>query len=252
MRVVFFYGDAMGKKIEVKAGDRFNSWTVIREVEKRGKHRYFLCKCTCGKKIEVRLYDLIDGKSSKCKSCASKGTHNSIIHGLSKHPLYKVWKGIISRCFTQSATGYYRYGGKGITVCSEWRNDFKIFYDWAISHNWEKRLSIDRINNDGNYEPSNCRFVTCRENNLNQRLIRADNASGFRGVSFNKKIKKWQAYISVKNKLYYLGYHNTVKEAVQARNKFIIDNELEHEYEIQPVSTACHSCTYSCITTSCF
>lgn len=89
-------------------------------------------------------------------------------HGLRFHPLYHVWVDIRQRCTNTNHKRYYGWGGRGIKVCEEWRT-FKPFYDWAISNNWEKGLQIDRIDNDGNYEPSNCRFVTTEVNSRNKR-----------------------------------------------------------------------------------
>lgn len=89
-------------------------------------------------------------------------------HGLRDHPLYKKRLNIIDRCENKKYKGYSRYGGRGITICPEWRNSFLSFYTWAINNGWKNGFQIDRINNDCNYEPSNCRFVTSIENNRNK------------------------------------------------------------------------------------
>ena len=93
-------------------------------------------------------------------------------HGLSKTPLYKIWSNMKSRCYCKSATRYERYGGRGITVCDEWRKDFMAFYNWAYSSGYETGLSIERININLGYSPSNCKWIlkseqsknTCRTN----------------------------------------------------------------------------------------
>lgn len=90
-------------------------------------------------------------------------------HRLSNHPLYHCLAGMIQRCTNKKNAAYKYYGGRGILLCAEWRNNFEAFYLWAIDNGWEKGLTIDRINNDGNYEPGNCRWVTLKENMNNMR-----------------------------------------------------------------------------------
>jgi len=90
-------------------------------------------------------------------------------HGLSGHPIYQVWYGMNRRCYNKNCYSYRNYGGRGISVCDEWRNNVKIFADWAFKNGYKKELQIDRIDNYGNYEPSNCRFVTNKKNSRNRR-----------------------------------------------------------------------------------
>jgi hypothetical protein len=90
-------------------------------------------------------------------------------HGLSKHPLYFVRNRIKSACKNPKYTDYPNYGGRGIKICSEWDNDFLSFYNWAMENGYKDGLQIDRIDNDGNYNPLNCRWVTCQENLMNKR-----------------------------------------------------------------------------------
>ena len=77
-----------------------------------------------------------------------------------------------NRCYNQNSKRYVAWGGRGIIVCDEWRNNFKAFYDWAMSHGYEEGLTLDRINNDGNYEPNNCRWTTIQEQNKNKRNVK--------------------------------------------------------------------------------
>uniref|UniRef100_A0A6M3IM27 Uncharacterized protein n=1 Tax=viral metagenome TaxID=1070528 RepID=A0A6M3IM27_9ZZZZ len=131
----------------------------------------FLCPF-CNKRIEKTL---ANGKYNN--SCGCMRTEHAIKHGLfmidgKRNPIFTIWYLMRERCKNPKATHYKYYGGRGISVCSEWANDFAIFHKWAIEHGWEKGLQIDRINNDGNYEPLNCRFVTCQINIQNSRIAK--------------------------------------------------------------------------------
>ena len=90
-------------------------------------------------------------------------------HGLRHTRLYRIWLQMKNRCFNKKTGRYCDYGARGITVCDEWRNDFKEFYDWAMSNGYSDELTIDRINNDGNYEPTNCRWVDAKTQARNSR-----------------------------------------------------------------------------------
>ncbi len=126
-------------------------------------------------------------------------------HGLWKHPLYKTWGKMKERCYNQKYKSYKNYGGRGITVCEEWKHDPKTFVEWCLAHGWQKGLLIDRRDNEGNYSPDNCRFVDAGLSARNKRLLRSDNTSGYVGVSFHKKDNKYQAHIAMKGERKYLG-----------------------------------------------
>lgn len=92
------------------------------------------------------------------------GPRNSLYkHGLTEHPLHLRWKAMLERCYYPHNKAYSHYGGRGIEVCAEWRHDFKAFYDWAIENGWDESLTLDRIDNDGNYCPENCRWISMKE-----------------------------------------------------------------------------------------
>ena len=90
-------------------------------------------------------------------------------HGMTNTRLYRIWINIKTRCLNKKDNHYNRWGGRGITICEEWLNDFMNFYDWAMVNGYQENLSIDRIDNNGNYEPNNCRWSTIKEQNRNQR-----------------------------------------------------------------------------------
>ena len=127
-------------------------------------------------------------------------------HGYRYHLLYNVWRAMRSRCCYKHNDNYKYYGGRGIFVCDEWQQSAGSFIRWALLNGWEKGLHIDRIDNNGNYCPGNCRFLTPSISVQNQRLLRSHNTSGYRGVSFHKLAKKWTAHIRINGKLKHLGY----------------------------------------------
>lgn len=147
--------------------EKFDEWTVIKRVENnKNGSTMWLCRCSCGKERIVYGGSLRIGRS---KSCG----HYYRARGNPKHggrwtKLYMVWASMRSRCFTVSNKNYENYGGRGITVCKEW-DDFSVFREWALANGYKQGLSIDRIDNDGNYEPSNCRWATPHEQRINQR-----------------------------------------------------------------------------------
>ena len=158
---------------------------------------------------------------------------NWIKHRLSSHPYYKLWHSIISRCYNNKDKGYHNYGGRGITVCDEWRSGLKAFIDYvSLLHKPEQNnLTLDRIKNNEGYKPGNLRWVNMHIQNTNQRK-RKDNISGYTGVSYLKKLDQWRSEIKVNRKTFFLGHHNTTRQAVNVRNEFIMEKKL-NEYSLQ-------------------
>ena len=164
----------MSTKVEIKEGDKFNQLTFVRETKPRiridnRKRRRAIFKCDCGSINEYDYFGVKTGHTKRCLSCSRKiGSENRKTHGKVDHPLYRKWRDMKNRCYNSKVDRYKNYGARGIGLCDEWKNDFGAFYNWAIKNGWKKHLQIDRKNNDENYSPGNCRFVTQIENGFNK------------------------------------------------------------------------------------
>ena len=158
-------------KTDSLIGKTFGRLTIL-NVDHIGpsRNKYYRCVCSCGQKKIVSRSGLISGDIVSC-GCYREEHKREFgkIHGLHSHKLYGVWSGIVQRCTNNRASNYSRYGGRGIAVCDEWRDDFKAFYDWAITHGYNDGLTIDRIDVNGNYTPNNCRWVFPRDQYSNKR-----------------------------------------------------------------------------------
>jgi hypothetical protein len=224
----------MGKFIDLE-GQKFGRWTVG---EYLGNSKW-LCRCECGVEKQVYSIGLRIGTSKSCGCLSSelvskRNSERNQTHGLSKDPIYEVYSNMIGRCSKKEGAYYRDYTLRGIVVCSEWSriNQGALhFIEWAKANGYRKGLQLDREDNDGNYEPSNCRFVTPRENSMNTRMS-ANNKSGYEGIGFHKASEKWRSRVVIFGKERYLGLHGTKKQALEARNNYIIKNNLT-EYKIQ-------------------
>lgn len=111
---------------------------------------------------------------------------HGLVHG-SRHPLYTAWQNMKGRCKNKNNPKYHRYGGRGIQVCKEWLDDVNHFVGWALSNGWEKGKTLDRIDNDGNYEPSNCQWVSVE---MNSRKKSTTKLSIKQAVEIREKLNK--------------------------------------------------------------
>lgn len=125
------------------------------------------CLCDCGNETVVYAHNLKSGNSKSC-GCLHKG-HSGVTHGGSRSRLHRIWCHMKDRCYNQNCKAYKWYGKLGVSVCSEWVNDFPKFREWAISNGYRDDLTIDRINPFGNYEPINCRWISLCEQATNKR-----------------------------------------------------------------------------------
>lgn len=155
--------------------------------DKKNKHGVYtwLCVCECGNKIVVPCTSLKNGDTKSC-GCLKRETVSNRMstHGLSKTRLYRVWAGIKNRCYNEKASNYKYYGAKGITMCSEWKNSFEKFHDWAFENGYDETANaqsctIDRIDITKGYYPDNCRWV--------DHTVQCNNQTSNKLFSFNSK-----------------------------------------------------------------
>ena len=191
------------------------------------KVRFGLYKCGfCGTDFKANTNDINNGHSKSCGCYQKRRTsETNKTHGLGYTKLYKIWTSMKNRVFNVKHKNYNDYGGRGITICDEWL-DVQNFYNWAMSNGYSDELSIDRIDNEGNYCPENCRWTTRTIQSRNTRIPK-NNTSGYKGVSYNKRDEKYRAYIYIKSKRIGLGYFKTAVEGAIAYNNYIIENNLE-------------------------
>lgn len=191
------------------------------------KRRFGAYKCGfCGTNFKANTYEISIGNTKSCGCYRKKvSSESNKTHGLVGTRLYNIWSQIKDRTLNLKNKNYGDYGGRGITICDEWL-DIQNFYTWAMSNGYSDGLSIDRIDNNGNYCPENCRWATQIVQSRNQR-IQKNNKSGYRGVSYPKGEDKYRAQITVNNKSIYIGSFLTAVEGAIAYNNYIIENNLE-------------------------
>lgn len=212
-------------------GNKYNRLTVVSYLGMKSdgyrNRPYLLCLCDCGAEVELNASLVEKGKTKSC-GCLQreKAREAKTKHGLSDDILYNAWSNIRQRCFNKNKNDYKHYGGRGVTVCDEWNNSFESFYNWSINNGWDKGLEIDRINNDGNYEPSNCQWITQQKNkSYGKRRNSSKNKTGSVGVYKHNGYDKYVSNVSVNGNRYYLGVFNTIEDAIMARENKIKEIE---------------------------
>lgn len=175
----------MSKFVDL-TGQKFGRLTVLKILGKGQDGRYkYLCKCDCNKEVEVKGVYLTTGQVRSCGCLVhdtsrenalkrNKGNKFGEKHGKSHTRLYKIWKGMKRRCYSKTCETYKNYGGKGIEVCKEWKDNFENFYSWAMDNGYNDQVkrgecTIERKDYNGNYEPNNCEWKTIQEQQSNKR-----------------------------------------------------------------------------------
>lgn len=195
-------------------GQRFGRW-IVKERAPDDKNRVtrWHCRCDCGNENTVYGNALKNGRSSSC-GCrlVEVAITSNTTHGLHKSSEYKAWDHMVQRCTNPNNENYKHYGGRGIRVCDRWGNSFENFYaDMGPSNG----LTLDRRNNDGHYEPGNCRWVDWTTQRHNQRM-RSNNKTGTTGVSQNKDGTFRATFVGRKEKTLDRSYDN-INSAIEAR-----------------------------------
>jgi len=176
----------------------------------KGTRHYWLCRCECGNEVIVRKDHLTSYKVRSC-GCLNKEQLNSIRHltvkhNHRKHRLYHIWISLKGRCYNKSNTKYKNYGERGVRVCDEWINNFAAFYDWSIENGYDENAkygecTIERIDVNGNYEPSNCKWANEQE--------QANNRTTNCNITYNNEthtLAEWARIAKIKYATLYMRY----------------------------------------------
>jgi hypothetical protein len=191
----------MGDTLKDLTGMWFGRWFVIERAPDKGKAVMWRCRCYCGREKIVHGTSLKSGASTMCRHCSNL-SRKPRSHGLTHHPLYRIWQRIKGSTTNPNHQDYEWYGGKGVRVCEEWFNDFMNFYEWSLTNGYQQGLTIDRIDVNGDYDPSNCRWVTFEEQALN----RTDNVYlTYGGVT--RTIMEWSRITGINPGTLYGRYH---------------------------------------------
>lgn len=187
----------MSKLIDL-TGQHFGYWKVIeRSANTKGGQTAWLCECKCGKRKIIQASNLRNHSSKSC-GCIRKEelSQRNIRHGMAGTRLYGIWNNMIQRTTNANNPRYCDYGGRGIEVCKEWKEDFEVFEKWAIENGYAENLTIDRKDNDKGYCPDNCRWATKKEQNLN---TRQNHYLTFNGET--KSLAEWADVTGIKRRI---------------------------------------------------
>lgn len=204
-------------KFNININYKFGYLTVT-DAKEDSKH-ILLCKCKCGKNKRINKYNLINGITQSCGCYHPNATHKK-----SKSRLYSIWCDMKSRCYNPNIKNYKHYGARGIEVCAEWKTDFVEFEKWSLENNYNKNLTIDRIDVNGNYEPSNCRWATTKQ--------QANNKTTNRYIFYDGKsltISEWSKIIGISSNA--LSNRLCKWDIEKALNTLPVNNITLYEYK---------------------
>lgn len=182
------------------SGQRFGRLITIKRLIPSGETRNkWLCQCDCGNKCLATTSDLRRGKTKSC-GCLKKelDKNRNKRHGMSNTSLHKRWRSIKDRCFNSKSKSFKNYGGRGISMCDEWKNSFESFENWALGNGYQENLTIERIDVDGNYEPKNCCWIPLEEQAKNRRTTRL---ISFNGETYS--IREWSKRLGISESTLY-------------------------------------------------
>lgn len=204
-------------------GKKFGYWTIIDSATGKDRKKAYLCECKCGKRKIVYLDTLKQGTSKSC-GCFHREEmkQRQTTHGKTGQRIIRIYYDMKSRCYDEKNKRFSDYGGRGIKICDEWKNNPARFVEWSNENGYADGLSIDRIDNDGDYEPSNCRWITLKQQAQNRR-----SCVMFTFFGVTKNLKQWCECIGENYKKMYARYirgYETFREDDVEKIKNYIQN----------------------------
>ena len=198
-------------------------------------HVIITCKA-CKEDFEVPFWKS-KGHTTRCPNCRQN-------HKQTNTRLYQIWENMKQRCYNPNNTSYALYGGLGIIIQEDWKNDFTKFHIWAHENGYREHLTIDRKDGSKGYFSDNCRWVTQTIQSRNVKQVSKNNSTGYKGVFIKKdgRKKKFSSKITVNYKEINLGNYYSITEAAQAYNNYVVANNLEHTLNIieEPIDDLLH------------
>lgn len=186
----------------------------------------FRC-CNCKEDFNTKV-SVSTKNQTKCKKCNKPPTITK--HGKSHLKIYKVWTAMKQRCTNPKEKRFVDYGERGISVNKTWVSDFDLYYNYVstLKNAFKLGYSVDRIDNNGNYDYGNLRWTNATTQNRNTKKLQKNNTSGYRGVTYNKEKRLWDAQITINYKHIYISRHTCRIEAAHAYDNYVLNNNLEH------------------------